>query len=44
MEELERKLYDDGILMKVETLIIKKSSSQSMGWHTGFWTKLKVSS
>jgi len=33
MEEFERKLHDENILMKVETVaaIIKKSSSQSMG-------------
>jgi len=33
MEEFERKLQGDSILMKVETMaaIIKRSSSQSMG-------------
>ena len=34
IEELERILHDDSILMKVETMavIIKKSSSQSISW------------
>ena len=40
MEEFERKLHDDGIPMKIETSIIKKSSSWLM---TGLWIKVKAS-
>ena len=51
MEEFERKLHDhDGISMKVEVLLIKKSSSLASGLaysidlvYSGLWTKSKAS-